>query len=101
MKAEDWEILYDKVLVRRDAMVTEKGGLAVPAKAQRQQAQGTVLKAGPGANGRGLTVQPGDTVRFTAFSGIPLVDDDEDVILLREDELLAYHRHKPLFEKKE
>ena len=94
MKAEDWDILHDKVLVRRDETITEKAGLTVPQKAQRQQAQGTVLKVGPGVNGRGLTVKPGDTVRFTAFSGVPLVDDDEDVILLREDELLAYWRNR-------
>lgn len=92
MKAEDWSVLGDKVLVRRDEAVTEKGGLAVPEKAQRQQAQGTVIRTGPGANGHPLTVREGDLVRFTAFSGVPLTDDDENVILLREDEILAYYR---------
>jgi len=93
----DWNVLYDKVLVRRDEATKEKGGLAVPDRAQRQQSQGTVVAVGMGRpNGNGgctpLTVRPGDVVRFTAFSGVPLSDDDENVILLREDELLAYQR---------
>jgi len=91
MQAEDWMVLHDKVMVRRLDTETEKGGLAVPDKAQRQQSQGTVLKAGPG-NGKPLTVQAGDLVKFTAFSGVPLSEDDESVVLLREDEILAYHR---------
>jgi chaperonin GroES len=93
----EWNVLYDKVLVRRDAAATEKGGLAVPTQAQRKQSQGTVISTGLGRpNGNGgltpLTVRPGDVVRFTSFSGVSLSDDDEDVILLREDELLAYQR---------
>lgn len=91
MKAEEWEVLHDKVMVRRLETVTEKGGLAVPEKAQKEQSKGKVLKTGPG-NGKPLTVQPGDTVKFTAFSGVPLEEDDPTVVLLREDELLAYHR---------
>ena len=92
MQAEDWLVLHDKVMVRRLETEKEKGGFVVPDKAQRQQSQGTVLRAGPG-NGKGpLTVKEGDIVKFTAFSGVPLTEDDESVVLLREDEILAYHR---------
>lgn len=99
MQAEDWKVLHDKVLVRRDDMVTEQGGLTVPEKARRQQAQGTVLRTGPGTRGsngtwRPLTVKVGDQVRFSAYSGVPMVDDDESVIVLREDELLGYYREE-------
>ena len=94
----EWEVLDDKVLVQRDETETEKGGLAVPDKAQKKQSQGTVVKVGPGVlNNQGfrvpLTVLPGDRVRFTAFSGVPLDEDDESLILLREAELLAYSRN--------
>jgi co-chaperonin GroES (HSP10) len=91
MQAEDWSVLHDKVMVRRLEAEKERGGLAVPDKAQRQQSQGTVLRAGPG-NGKGpLTVKEGDIVKFTAFSGVPLAENDESVILLREEEILAYY----------
>jgi chaperonin GroES len=94
---EDWNVLYDKVLVRRDAAVEEKGGMVVPEKARRQQSQGTVVATGPGhplpeGGFNSLTVRPGDKVKFTAFSGVPLDEDDEDLILVREAELLAYRR---------
>jgi len=87
----NWKVLHDKVLVRRDAPETERGGMVVPDKAQKKQSQGTVLAVGPGVKDA-LTVQPGDRVKFTAFSGIPLDEDDESVVILREAEILAYSR---------
>lgn len=93
----DWNVLYDKVLVRRDEAAAEKGGLAVPEKHQRQQSSGIIVEVGQGRpNGNGgltpLLVRAGDRVKFTAFSGVPLDEDDETLVLLREDELLAYQR---------
>lgn len=93
----DWSVLYDKVLVKRDAAQEEKGGIAVPQRAQRQQSQGTVIATGqghprPDGTFTPLIVQEGDVVKFTAFSGVPLDEDDENLILIREAELLAYKR---------
>lgn len=84
----DWKVLHDKVLVKRDEALTEKGGLAVAEKFQRKQSQGTVIGVGSTVT----TVTRGDRVKFTAFSGIPLDEDDESVVILREAELLAYQR---------
>jgi len=93
----EWNVLYDKVLVERDAPEEEKGGIAVPARAQRQQSQGTVIATGqgrpqPDGTFAPLVVRVGDVVKFTAFSGVPLSEDDENLILIREAELLAYKR---------
>lgn len=94
MAEEKWKVLYDKVLVKRDEPEAEKAGITVPDKAQRLQSQGTVLATGEGrvdgVRMRPLTVRPGDRVKFSAYSGVPLDDDHPELVLLREDEILAY-----------
>lgn len=88
-----WEPLYDKVLVRRDPAPEEISGLAVPDAHRKQQNTGTVLRVGNGrwidGNLYPLTVWAGCRVLFSRFAGVEL-ENDENVIILREDEILAY-----------
>lgn len=90
----DWQPLYEKMIVRRDPPEKEVGGLAVPDAHQKQQNIGTVLLTGQGRWVDGillpLTVQPGMRVLFSKFSGTELAGADPDLIVLREDEILAY-----------
>lgn len=92
----DWKPLYDKIIVRRDPPPAVIGTLAVPDAAQQDQNAGTVLEVGIGRLDPGssrvtnLLVHPGYRVLFGKFSGIALDPDVPDVIVLREDELLAY-----------
>lgn len=91
----DWNPIYDKLIVRRDPPKQEyAGGLAVAEVHQQQQHIGTVLKAGQGRWVDGLllplTITPGMRVLFSKFSGTELTADEPDLIVLREDEILAY-----------
>lgn len=95
---EDWNPLYDKIIVRRDPAPAEIRGLAVPEQAKKAQTAGTVQKVGIGridvgaGRATALTVRPGDRVLFSPFSGQPLDPEEPDLVVLREDELLAYCR---------
>lgn len=91
----DWQPLYDKLIVRRDPAESETaGGLAVPDAHQKQQHIGTVVKAGEGRWVDGillpLIIAPGMRVLFSKFSGTELTADEPDLIVLREDEILAW-----------
>ncbi len=92
----DWSPIYDKLIVRRDPpeSKTASGMLAVPDAHQKQQHIGTVLKAGQGRWVDGillpLTVVPGMRVLFSKFAGTELAATEPDIIVLREDEILAY-----------
>lgn len=93
----DWKPLYDKLIVRRKPEVTEIMGMAVPDQAKEKQNIGTVVETGEGrltATGDvvELTVQIGDEVLFNKFAGVPLEEDDPDLVVLREDEILAYRK---------
>lgn len=93
----DYEVLYDKLLVERipeEELV--EGWLHIPAAYQQKQSIGTVLEVGAGrltASGSllPLQVKAGDTVLFNKFSGaeLPTGKDDAQLLILREDEVLA------------
>jgi chaperonin GroES len=92
-----WNALYDKLIVRRAPEVTHIAGLEVPDQAREKQNLGTVVKAGAGRFIQStqlcpLLVQEGDEVLFNKFAGFPLEGDDPDLVVLREDEILAYRK---------
>jgi chaperonin GroES len=90
-----YEVLYDKLLVERMPEEDEtKSGLEIPAKYREKQSVGTVLDVGQGRltadGGRSpLVIQKGDIVLFNKFSGAELPDEDRELLILREDEVLA------------
>lgn len=97
----DWKPLYEKLIVRRDPPESEYApGIKVADAHQKQQNIGTVIKAGEGRWVDGillpLTVQVGMRVLFSKFSGTELAGADPDLIVLREDEILAYAAPEPV-----
>ena len=92
----DWMCLYDKLIVRRRPADEVVGSVVVPEAHRKAQNIGTVVATGTGrlVAGNlvpvGLTIQPGMTVLFSAFAGVPLEGDDPDLLILREDEILAF-----------
>lgn len=91
----DWQPLYDKLIVRRDPPEKEYAeGIVVADAHKKQQHMGTVLKVGQGRWMDGillpLTIAPGMRVLFSKFAGSELSDDAPDVVVLREDEILAW-----------
>lgn len=92
----DWNCLYDKLIVRRRPAPEQVGSLAVPEAHRKAQNVGTVVVAGDGRLVAGnaslvpLTIKPGMEVLFSAFAGVPLEGEDRDLLILREDEVLAF-----------
>jgi len=87
--------LHDRLLVRR---ITEKdttaGGLIIPDTAKEKPQQGEVLAVGNGRileNGTALPleVRVGDRVLFGKYNGSDVTIDGQEVLVLREEEVLA------------
>ena len=85
----------DKVVVRRlEAEVKTSGGILLPDAAQQKPQQGRVLSVGDGrliAGGRRAPnqVQEGDKVVFLTYAGTEVSVDDEELLILREEDILA------------
>jgi chaperonin GroES len=87
--------LHDRLLVRRvEEEDTARGGIIIPDTAKEKPQRGKVLAAGNGKildNGTKvpLDVKVGDTILFGKYSGTEIKIDGEDVLILREEEVLA------------
>ncbi len=87
--------LHDRVVVRRvEGYQQTASGLYIPDTAQEKQARGEVVVAGPGRTNdkgdvRSLTVADGDQILFSKYSGTEIKLDGEELISLREDDILA------------
>jgi chaperonin GroES len=93
--------LHDRVVVRRlDAEAKSKGGIIIPDTAQEKPVQGEVVAAGPGARDeRGgivaLDVKAGDRVLFGKWSGTEVKLDGEDLLVLKESDLMGVLQGAP------
>jgi len=87
--------LHDRLVVRRiEEKETAKGGIIIPDTAKEKPQEGEVLAVGNGKildSGIKITldVKVGDKILFGKYSGTEIKIDGEDVLILREDEVLA------------
>jgi len=87
--------LHDRMLVRRlEEKETAKGGIIIPDTAKEKPMEGKVLAVGNGRvleNGKKLPldVKVGDRILFGKYSGTEIKIDGEEVLVVREDEVLA------------
>jgi len=87
--------LHDRLVVRRiEEKETARGGIIIPDTAKEKPQEGEVLAVGNGKvldNGTkvALDVKVGDKILFGKYSGTDIRLDGEDVLILREDEVLA------------
>jgi chaperonin GroES len=87
--------LHDRVLVRRVAEEQKtKGGIIIPDTAQEKPSEGEVIATGPGVrnedgNVTPLDVKAGDRVLFSKYGGTEVKVDGEDLIILRESDILG------------
>ena len=87
--------LHDRVLVRRiDAEEKTAGGIIIPDTAKEKPQEGEVIAAGPGArNEQGqlvpLDVKPGDGVLFGKWSGTEVKIEGQDLLIMKESDLLG------------
>src|SRR5215213_2179174 len=87
--------LHDRVVVRRiDAEEKTKGGIIIPDTAKEKPQEGEVIAVGPGArdeNGRinALDVRAGDRVLFGKWSGTEVRLDGEDLLIMKESDIMG------------
>jgi len=87
--------LHDRVVVRRiEQEARSKGGIIIPDTAQEKPMQGEIIAAGPGARGEDgriapLDVKVGDKVLFGKWSGTEVKLDGQDVIVMKESDLMG------------
>ncbi len=87
--------LHDRLLVRRiEGKEMARGGIIIPDTAKEKPMEGKVLAVGNGRvleNGKklALDVKVGDRILFGKYSGNEIKVDGEEVVIVREDEVLA------------
>ncbi|HXM13825.1 MAG TPA: co-chaperone GroES [Candidatus Eremiobacteraceae bacterium] len=97
--------LHDRVVVKRiEEKESVKGGIIIPDSAKEKQQEGEVIAIGSGKREKGelipLDVKVGDRVLFGKYSGTEIKIDDEDLLILREEEILAKLGHAKAAGKK-
>ena len=70
------------------------GGIILPETAKEKPQQGKIVAAGPGRTDEkgkrvDMEVKVGDKVLYAKYSGTEIKLDGKDVLILREDEVLA------------
>lgn len=87
--------LHDRVLVRRvDAEEKTSGGIIIPDTAKEKPQEGEVIAVGSGThNEKGeviaLAVSVGDRILFGKWSGTEIKLDGEDLIIMKESDVLG------------
>lgn len=87
--------LGDRVVVEREeAETTTAGGIVLPDAAKNKPARGTVVAVGEGrllddGSRSTLQVKVGDRVLFSSYAGDEFKIDDQELLLMREDDILA------------
>jgi chaperonin GroES len=87
--------LDDRIVVTRtEAQQTSTGGIILPENAKEKPQQGKVLAVGQGKlldNGTRAKpdVAAGDLILFGKYSGTELTVDGQEIIILRESDILA------------
>src|SRR5579863_5446002 len=87
--------LGSRVLVQRvEQEETLKGGIILPDSAKKKQETAKVIAVGPGATtaeGKQIPipVQIGDTILMDKYSGQEVTIDDEELVILRADDIIA------------
>jgi len=86
--------LHDRVLVRRiQEAETVRGGIIIPDSAKEKPQEGIVIAVGTGRHEKGqtipLAVKEGDRVLFGKYSGSEIKIDGEELLIMKEDEILG------------
>lgn len=87
--------LHDRIIVKRQKEEqTSPGGIVIPDAAKEKPIRGEVIAVGKGKmldNGdqRPVDVKPGDEVLFGKYAGTEIKIDDEELLVMREDDIMA------------
>jgi chaperonin GroES len=87
--------LHDRVIVKRiDEGEQVRGGIIIPDTAKEKPQEGEVIAAGAGkykedGTRQALDVKAGDRVLFGKYSSSEIKIDGEELLIMREDEILG------------
>jgi chaperonin GroES len=87
--------LHDRVIVKRlDEDRTSPGGIVIPDTAAEKPVQGKIVAVGKGkiledGNVRPLDVKVGDKILFGKYSGTEVKLDGEELLVMREEDVMA------------
>jgi chaperonin GroES len=87
--------LHDRVVVKRiDAEEKSAGGIIIPDTAKEKPQEGEVIAVGPGARdeqGKLITpdVKVGDRVLFGKWSGTEVKLDGQDLLIMKESDIMG------------
>ena len=87
--------LHDRVVVERiDADAKSAGGILIPDSAQEKPSQGEIVAVGPGGrdeNGKLIPIdlKKGDRVLFGKWSGTEVKINGEDLLIMKESDIMG------------
>jgi len=87
--------LHDRVVIRRiEGEDKTKGGILIPDTVKEKPQEGEVIAVGPGARDESgkliaLEVKAGDRVLFGKWSGAEVKIDGEDLLIMKESDILG------------
>ena len=87
--------LHDRVLVRRiEADEKTAGGIIIPDTAKEKPSQGEIIAVGPGGRDESgklipIDLKTGDRVLFGKWSGTEVKIDGEDLLIMKESDILG------------
>jgi chaperonin GroES len=87
--------LHDRVVVKRiDAEEKSSGGIIIPDTVKEKPSQGEIIAVGPGGRDESgkivtLDVKAGDRVLFGKWSGTEVKLDGEDLLIMKESDIMG------------
>ncbi len=87
--------LHDRVIIRRmEEERTSPGGIVIPDSATEKPIKGEVIAVGNGklldtGEVRALDLKAGDKVLFGKYSGTEVKVEGEDLLVMKEDDVMA------------
>ncbi|MGY3588318.1 MULTISPECIES: co-chaperone GroES [Bradyrhizobium] len=87
--------LHDRVVVKRiDAEEKSAGGIIIPDSAKEKPSQGEVIAVGPGGRDEAgklipIDIKVGDRVLFGKWSGTEVKIDSEDLLIMKESDIMG------------
>src|ERR1700693_3987509 len=87
--------LHDRIVVRRiNAEEKTKGGIIIPDSAQEKPSQDEIVAVGPGGRDESgklipIDLKVGNTVLFGKWSGTEVKLDGEDLLIMKESDIMG------------
>jgi chaperonin GroES len=94
-RAMKFRPLHDRVVVKRiDAEEKSAGGIIIPDTAKEKPSQGEIIAVGPGGRDEAgklipIDLKVGDTVLFGKWSGTEVKIDGQDLLIMKESDVMG------------